>query len=181
MHKRDQGARIIVNDATKKGDDTLIKIARKKMKQIDNENIIKAQYIIATYGWLSKDDIGEDANEALFFSIQHCDILEIQTKYLPILKTAVEAGKAEPWHYAFLTDRIKFNKGEKQIYGTQHFTSGSFSSVVPLVNPDSVDIYRKDMVLKPLSDGKWNLQDYKNQESEVLEKYKNWCERRDKR
>lgn len=36
-----------------------------------------------------------------------------------MLQQAVQTGKANGWHLAFLTDRILMNQGKKQIYGTQ--------------------------------------------------------------
>ena len=120
MRNEDQGIRLLLIDASKRygdRDKRTVEIHR-MMKRIDSKNALRVQQIIDLYGWLGSDELGEDANETLFLCIQHADDLIIQTKYLPILKKAMEEGNADGWQYAFLTDRIKMNRGEKQVYGT---------------------------------------------------------------
>lgn len=182
MHDRDQGIRLLLIDAERKGDKKIIAQIRCIMKQVDAQNALRAMAIIDTNGWLGKEDIGEVANETLFLCIQHVDHKIIQSKYLPILKQATENGCAEGWHYAFLTDRILLNNGEKQKFGTQTINvNGKFSFIVPLQEPDKVDAYRKELGLEPLNDylnGMWNLEDYKNNQKEIERKYRDWFEKR---
>lgn len=182
MHDKDQGIRLLLIDAERKGDKQIIAQIRCIMKQVDEKNALRAMAIIDTNGWLSKEDIGEVANETLFLCIQHADNKVIQSKYLPILRQATKDGCAEGWHYAFLADRILLNSGEKQKFGTQTITeNGKFSFIVPLQEPDKVDAYRKELGLEPLNDylnGKWNLEDYKNNQQEIERKYRDWFEKR---
>lgn len=138
------------------------------MKDVDAKNAVLIQQIINKYGWFGKDKIGSEANQTLFLTIQHVDDLTVQTKYLPILKQAVKDGNAEPWHFAFLTDRILMNQGKNQIYGTQVIHYGMQKSyVVPLENPEKVDDLRKEVGLDSLDNYlkeqglTWNLEDYK--------------------
>lgn len=189
VRDKDQSIRLIVLDVRKNSNDSLlIKKVNKKMKLIDNESAIIVSKIIDKYGWLGNDKIGTEANQTLFLGIQHIDDTIVQNKYLPVLKEAVKNGDAEPWHFAFLTDRILMNQGEKQIYGTQTIISKDpkLSYVVPLQNPEKVDELRKEIGLDPLNDYlqeeglSWNLEDYKNGLPRIERLYKERYEKQKK-
>jgi len=169
VRDKDQSIRLILLESRKSNDNALIKKVHDRMKIIDTQSAIIVGKIIDKYGWLGSDKIGSEANQTLFLGIQHIDDLVVQNKYLPILKDAVKKGNAEPWHFAFLTDRILMNQGKKQIYGTQTIISKKpeDSYVVPLQDPDKVDELRKGIGLEPLNDYlqeeglSWNLEEYK--------------------
>jgi len=189
VRDKDQSIRLIVLDVRKNSNDSLlIKKVNKKMKLIDNESAIIVSKIIDKYGWLGNDKIGTEANQTLFLGIQHIDDTIVQNKYLPVLKEAVKNGDAEPWHFAFLTDRILMNQGEKQIYGTQTIISKDpkLSYVVPLQNPEKVDELRKEIGLDPLNDYlqeeglSWNFEDYKNDLPRIERLYKERYEKQKK-
>lgn len=191
LRDEDQSIRLILLDVRKahpKNKDLLNKI-REKMKQIDRKNAKIIENIIDKYGWLGKDIVGEQGNQALFLGIQHIDELKVQTKYLPIIKNAVKKGDAEPWHYAYLTDRILMNQGKKQIYGTQTIISSNpkNSYVVPLENPEKVDELRQEFGLEPLKEYleemgiDWNLEEYKKNEKRIEKMYKERFEKRKKK
>lgn len=182
MQYEDQGIRLLLMVSYKKyGRVSEMSLnIRKRMKYIDSLNSIRVQKIIDDHGWLGEDKLGEEGNETLFLCIQHVDDLAIQKKYLPILKNAVETGNAEPWHYAFLTDRVLMNKGEKQIYGTQVISSDdpAKSYVVPLQDPDHVDRLRKEIGLESLKEYlkdegiDWNIDEYKKKLPDIEKRYK---------
>ncbi len=182
LKNKDQSIRLILLSAQKNNsqDSALIKKIKEKMKQIDVATAKEITKIIDKHGWQGENEIGEEANEMLFLGLQHADDLIVQTKYLPILEKAVKNGNAQPWHLAFLTDRILMNQGKKQIYGTQVIISKNpaNSYVVPLKNPDNVDKLRKEIGLEPLKeylmehDMEWNLEEYKKQLPKIEELYK---------
>lgn len=182
LQKTDQGIRLLLLASYKQygiKSDMSLRV-RRYMNLTDSVNSLRIQGIIDEYGWPGKDKLGEDGNETLFLCIQHSDDLVLQDKYLPILKEAVEKGDAEPWHYAFLVDRVLMNKGEEQIYGTQKILSENpeNSYIVPLKYPDDVDQLRSEIGLEPLAesleeDGMvWNLDDYKKKLPEIEKKYR---------
>ena len=115
-------------------------------------NLIKVSAIIDKYGWLGPVEIGDDANSTLFLVIQHAD-LKTQEKYLPLMRTAVKNGKAKARNLALLEDRVALREGGKQLYGTQVFqnviTKQCF--VLPLADPDRLDIKRAEIGLQPLA------------------------------
>ena len=59
----------------------------KKQKAADSVDLVKVLAIVAKYGWLGVDDIGDQCNTAMFMVIQHAD-LATQQKYLPMLREA---------------------------------------------------------------------------------------------
>lgn len=179
----DQSIRLLLIDAWDKygTTDPRIEQIRRIMDSIDSKNAKRVSEIIDTYGWLSGEEIGEDANEAIFLCIQHCNDSMVQSKYLPILKTAVEQGKAKGWHYAFLTDRILMNQGKSQIYGTQTITSNKKVYIVPLESPQTVDELRKAVGLETLSEYmknsfgvEWSIKSYEEQLPKIEEVFKSF-------
>ena len=199
MRNEDQGIRLLLIDASKRygdRDKRTVEIHR-MMKRIDSKNALRVQQIVDIYGWLGSDELGEDANETLFLCIQHTDDLIIQTKYLPILKKAMEDGNADGWQYAFLTDRIKMNRGEKQVYGTQTlrmngkhggiiaslYTMNGKQFPVPIENPDKVDTLRKEIGLEPMKEYMedtgfdWSLENYRKELPEMEKSYRQWFEK----
>ncbi|KFC33554.1 hypothetical protein HZQ67_00990 [Elizabethkingia anophelis] len=187
VQSKDQSIRLIYQELKKTytDDSDLVKSASEKMKKIDLESVDIVAKIIDKYGWLGKDKIGKEANETLFLGIQHIDDLVVQSKYLTAIKDAVKKGNAEPWHLAFLTDRILMNQGKKQIYGTQKIITKNpeTSYIIPLENPEKVDELRKEIGLDPLNDDlqedglSWNLEDYKKDLPRIEKLYKERVEK----
>ena len=167
MRNEDQGIRLLLIDASKRyGDrDKRTVEIRRMMKRIDSKNALRVQQIIDLYGWLGSDELGEDAN------------------YLPILKKAMEEGNADGWQYAFLTDRIKMNRGEKQVYGTQTLRMNGKQFPVPIENPDKVDTLRKEIGLEPMKEYMedtgfdWSLENYRKELPEMEKSYRLWFEK----
>ena len=182
----DQSIRILLNDiySDMEGKGKYLSMVRRIMSDIDQKNARIVTQIIDQYGWLGKDDIGEDANETLFLCIQHCQDSLVQHKYLPIIKEAVDKGNAEPWHFAFLTDRVRMNAGQSQIYGTQTIKSEGRTYPVPLQDPYAVDRLRREIGLEPLNDymqgfgEHFSVDEYLKAEPTIKQRYKNWLEKK---
>ncbi|MDT0295052.1 hypothetical protein RLT85_10430 [Mesonia ostreae] len=124
-----------------------------KIIEKDSINLIKIQNILDERGWLGSDVIGRQGNSTLFLVIQHSD-LEIQEKYLPMMRDAVDEGNARASSLALLEDRVALRKGEKQIYGSQigrDPETGEFY-VSPLIDPENVDKRRAKVGLGSIAD-----------------------------
>ena len=126
----------------------------------DSLNLIIVTSILDKYGWLGPSVVGSKGNSALFLVIQHSP-LEVQTKYLPMMRDAVKKGNARASSLALLEDRVALRQGRKQIYGSQISTdpiSGK-DYVQPLEDPDGVDARRAEVGLQPLAEylKNWNL------------------------
>jgi hypothetical protein len=132
----------------------------KLINEKDSINLIKIQKILDEKGWLGSKVIGNQGNSTLFLVIQHSP-LEVQEKYLPMMRDAVKNGKANSSSLALLEDRVALRKGGKQIYGSQigrdHETGEYFVS--PLIDPENVDKRRAEVGLGTIADyiTNWNM------------------------
>lgn len=141
----------------------------------DSSNTVRVSEILDEYGWLGSDEVGSEGNSALFLVIQHAD-LDVQLKYLPMMRQAAEEGKARKSSLALLIDRTNLRQGYYQEYGSQvTITQDGRYFVQPLRDPKNVDARRASMDLPPLAEyvSHWgmdwdpesyieNLQDYED-------------------
>jgi hypothetical protein len=140
----------------------------KLMQQFDAINIQKVEKILKKYGWLGKEEIGNQGTEALFLVIQHAD-LATQDNYLPILRQAVKDGKATASDLALLEDRVAVRHGKKQVYGSQMIQNNKTGKyyVQPLEDPENVDKRRATVGLPPIAEYVhqwgivWSVEQYK--------------------
>ena len=94
-----------------------------------------------------------------------------------MMKDAVNKGNANAGSLALLEDWIALREGRKQIYGSQIGTNITTKKqyVLPLEDPDNVDIRRKKVGLNSLSDYVksfdiiWDLEKYKKDLPEIEE------------
>ena len=125
----------------------------KIINEKDSINLIEIQKILDTKGWLGKDVIGRKGNSTLFLVIQHSDI-DVQLKYLPMMREAVKKGNASPSSLALLEDRVALRQGKRQIYGSQIYTDKETREkyVAPLIDPENVDKRRAEVGLGKLAE-----------------------------
>jgi hypothetical protein len=79
--------------------------------------------ILEKYGWLGKSQVGDRANEAIFYVVHHSS-LAIMIKYESLMKESVSKGESRAKHLEWLEDRIahlqnKPQKGNSQKYSVQ--------------------------------------------------------------
>ena len=114
----------------------------RKLKYMDSLNLAKVEAIIKDYGYPGKSLVGEPANEAAWFVIQHnFDKIE---SYFPILEKAGMAGEISMKQVAMSEDRMLMIKGQEQIYGTQGYPNS--------VTVDSSNAVEYVMVIWPIKD-----------------------------
>ena len=79
-----------------------------------------------------------------------------------MMRAAVKSGKANAGSLAYLEDRIALRKGGKQIYGTQIGEDKTTLQyfVLPLLDPEKVDVRRKEMGLGALKEylANWSIE-----------------------
>lgn len=123
----------------------------KLMSFYDSLDLLLVTAIIDKYGWLSKNEVGTTGNSALWLVIQHAD-LSVQEKYLPIMRTAVENGKASKADLAYLEDRILMRKGQKQLYGSQYKLNSSTHQMElwEIEDPPNLNKRRASVGLPPM-------------------------------
>ncbi len=179
IFRNDQGIRHQYIDSTKKYgyDNPVVDSLGNVMVMQDSIDLQKVTNILDTKGWVGKDKVGTQANQALFLVIQHADI-KTQQKYLPMMREAVKKGNASVSSLALLEDRVALRVGKKQIYGSQIGRNPKTNKnyVLPLEDPDNVDRRRSEVGLDLLSDYVkhwniiWNVEEYKKN----LPEYEKW-------
>lgn len=121
--------------------------------QLDAENLVRVESIIAARGWPGRSLAGEDGARTVFLVVQHAS-LETQERYLPLLEAAVSSGEAEPWQLAMLTDRVLVRWGLPQRYGTQYRIDPETGAEVvePIEDPEELEARRAAIGLPTESD-----------------------------
>ncbi len=115
---------------------------------VDRRNTARMREIVTQFGWPDYDLVGEGPSNSAWLIVQHADRNPaFQAKCLPLLKEAVEKGKANPSNYAYLYDRVAVSKGEKQLYATQSSTNNGLSegSFYPIAEEENVQVRREQM------------------------------------
>jgi len=116
------------------------------MREIDSINLSQVESIIKKYGYPSKTLVGEPANKAVFYVIQHSDKID---EYLPLIRKATENGDIAETSLALMEDRNLMNKGFEQIYGTQIKGKANKNGewiffLWPVKDPDSINVLRRN-------------------------------------
>jgi hypothetical protein len=175
--KNDQGNRMKVEETQRKygNDSKEMEALWQTINYNDSLDMVKVAGILDKYGWPDEDVAG---SEAVFLVIQHAD-LDMQQKYLPVVRAAVKEHKVGTGDLAMLEDRIALREGHKQIYGTQIGMGADGSAwVSPLDDPDNVDKRRKEAGLGTMAENldhwnmKWDVTEYKKHLPEIEKKEK---------
>lgn len=117
------------------------------MSEIDSINITEIEAIINEYGYPSKSLVGEPANKAVFYVVQHSDKIN---KYLPLIRKATQNGDIAQTSLAMMEDRGLMEQGREQIYGTQIKGKANKQGewiyfLWPIKNVDSINMWRKQV------------------------------------
>ncbi len=180
VFKEDQSYRMQIDGVVAKygRDSKEVKDLWKTIEEKDAVNLKKVLAILDKYGWMGPDEVGPQGSQTIFLVIQHAD-LDIQQKYLPVMREAVRNRKAQPSALALLEDRVALRQGKRQIYGSQiGMDKDGKAFVSPLEDPDNVDKRRAEVGLGPLADyaGKWQIiwdvEAYKKALPELEKNYK---------
>lgn len=126
------------------------------------QNVDYLKQLFAKNGYLWKNDIGEDAAHISWIIAQHADFdTSFQKEYLRQMKVAVDRNEASAKDYAYLTDRVRKNTGQKQLYGTQmNYTATKDSTgktkiesgLWPVEDEANLNQRRKDVGLVPIEE-----------------------------
>ena len=122
-----------------------------KKNHVINEEKIKK--FIDSYGWPSKELVGEEGHIIICNVIQHSSP-EVRVAYLPIMKKAVTEKGLSGWLLARAEDRIATDQGKLQIYGGQvkYYPETKTFNVWPIVDPENVDKRRAEIGLEPVAE-----------------------------
>ena len=91
-----------------------------KSFEIDEANTRRMKEIVAEYGFPGKGLVGLMGTQAAWLLVQHADHdPDFQSECLSLMEEALKAKDVIASNVAYLTDRVRVNKGLPQIYGTQ--------------------------------------------------------------
>jgi hypothetical protein len=115
-------------------------------REIDSINLVEVEKIIQKYGYPGRKLVGEPANKAVFYVIQHSRKID---EYLPLIRKATENGDIDKVSLAMMEDRNLMQKGIEQIYGTQIKGKANKKGewiyfLWPVKNADSINFWRKN-------------------------------------
>lgn len=121
-----------------------------EMQKVHRENAEALNEIIEAEGWPGISNVGIEGSRAAWLVAQHAICTpELQRKFLEFMTKAVESGDVTMKQIAMLTDRIKFNEGKPQIYGTVMDWNEHGELTCELENPEKVDELRTQVGLPP--------------------------------
>jgi hypothetical protein len=116
----------------------------KEQKHLDSQNLIIVTNYLDKKGWPAKYDIGFIGQRAIGMVIQHSS-LNIQEKYYPSLISAYNRDSFLFENLALLEDRINMRNHRYQYYGTQVVYFNHKLVPYPVMNIDSIEIYRNKL------------------------------------
>jgi len=123
-----------------------------RLSRTDSALSLRLMELVERHGWPTGEVVGDSAVEAAFLVVQHSPFSEWQQAMLPEVERSAEAGTLPGQDFALLFDRVRMRLGESQRYGTQLSPSGDTLVLLPLENPDSVDVWRAEVGLPPLDE-----------------------------
>ncbi|TGD82727.1 energy transducer TonB [Hymenobacter wooponensis] len=149
MHYQDQHYRVVAEEADRQyGVNS--RAAQEAMAQqgaLDPLLIRQADSLLTRNGYPGKAQVGEYQKGVVFFIIQHTP----DEKYLPLLTAAADRGDISWSALALLVDRLKTEKGEKQVYGSQsHFWPDGRKQLYPIEDEPNVNLRRAKVGMVPL-------------------------------
>ena len=133
---------------------TLFQGYHEEMEQVHLENSAELEKLLEQHGWPGLSLVGEDGCEAAWLVAQHAiSRPAFQRQCLELIRAAVAIGEAPAIHEVYLTDRIRYNQREPQVYGTIFdWDENAAMSPWPLESPGDVDEHRAGVGLPPFAE-----------------------------
>jgi 8-oxo-dGTP pyrophosphatase MutT (NUDIX family) len=125
-----------------------------RWKQIDLDNRVWLEQLVAARGWPGISEVGKRAAAALWLLALHSDPEpDFQLQCRDLLADAVLAGEADPQHGALLEDRVRVAQGRPQVFGTQLLADEAGElSPAPIWDAERVEQRRLEIGLEPMQD-----------------------------
>lgn len=128
---------------------------------IDLIHLARIKSIVDQIGWPSISLVGEEASDGAWLLVQHADSdVLFQEKSLKMMKKLSE-DELNKKNIAYLEDRVRTNKSQPQIYGTQFELSTSGELIPkPINDSKNIDERRKSMGLNSMTEYIKELKQY---------------------
>ncbi len=120
--------------------------------ELDKRNTERMKEIVAQIGWPSASKVGGEASTNAWLLVQHADHdVDFQAVCLALMQE-LPAGEVRPEDIALLTDRVRVNRGQPQLYGTQFRQIDGKHVPKEIEDVENVDERRKTMNLDTLAE-----------------------------
>lgn len=124
------------------------------MAAIDKANERQFAIILTRYGWPTRSLVGAKGSSAAWVIAQHSDLDSsgLQRRALALM-SAAPPGEVNTGELAYLTDRVRTNANEPQLYGTQFMSlPDSGLALRPIEDEAHVEDRRAKAGIEPLDD-----------------------------
>jgi hypothetical protein len=119
-----------------------------ELQHVHIENAEALGRLVAIHGWPGVSMVGLEGCRTAWLLAQHAICTPaLQRRFLHELEVAAASGDAPTKLAAFLTDRIRFNEGKPQVYGTVLDWNESGELGCELEYPERVDELRQSVGL----------------------------------
>ncbi len=126
-----------------------------EVKKVDKYNYTILDSFFKHYGYIGYNLAGTSGENHFWLLIQHQDKHPgFQDSVLVRMKIEVERNNANKINFAYLTDRVKLNTGQLQVYGTQMIVNDESNSFVPrpCIDLDKLNERRKSVGLSTIEE-----------------------------
>jgi len=123
-----------------------------ELQRVHRENAEELDEIISLHGWPGVSKVGIEGSWLAWMVANHAVCMpDLQRKFLKYLSMAAGDGDVPYKQVALLTDRVRFNEGRPQVYGTVFDWNESGKLSCELESPEYVDEFREDVGLPPFA------------------------------
>lgn len=130
-------------------------LLKSKIDSIHNAHYYQLAKIVSKHDFPNYDDVGFVGSQNFWVLVQHQDNYpEFQEKVLLLMEKEVKLGKASASNFAYLTDRVKINTNQLQVYGTQMRLNEDSTSYEPspVIDPLRLNERRASVGMAPIED-----------------------------
>lgn len=122
-------------------------------ESVDRDNAKRMKEIVAQIGWPSVSKVGKESAHNAWLLVQHADFdVAFQAECLALMRQESE-GEVERIDIAKLEDRIRVNRNQPQVYGTQFEEKSGLFVPREIEDEATVDERRRQMGLGTLQEG----------------------------
>lgn len=128
----------------------LFGVYEEEMQKVHMENANALNEIVEKEGWPGISKVGLEGSRAAWLIAQHSICTpDLQRKFLKHLTEAEKRGDVPSKQVAWLTDRIRFNEGKAQVYGTVYDWNEFGELTCEIESPEKIDQLRESVGLPP--------------------------------
>lgn len=124
-----------------------------EMQQVHRDNALALSMLVDAHGWPGVSQVGREGCEWAWIIAQHSICTPaLQRGFLRAMEQAALVGEVPLKQVAMLTDRIRFNEGRCQVYGTVTDWDADGELNCNVEDRETVDARRAAVGLGPLAE-----------------------------